>query len=889
MGEVYRARDPRLNRVIAIKVLPAATAANPKRRARFEREAQSIAALSHPNIVTIFSVEEAEGLLFLTMEYVDGKPLSDVIVKGGMPLSQILALAIPLTDAIGAAHEKGITHRDLKPANVMVSTDGRVKVLDFGLAKLMQASASEMVMCGVSTDTLTDEGRIVGTVAYMSPEQAEGKPLDHRSDIFSLGVMFYEMGTGERPFKGDSAASTIASILRDAPPPITAVNGVLPRDLAVIVRRSLAKNPEHRTQSAKDLRNQLEDLRHAVNAGELPAPVSEVASAGSRPRTPRSVWAVAGGAVIAAALLAGFVTWMWTATRRVPDTPVITQVNRFTHEPGVYEWPTWSSDGRSLAYASDRNGNLNIYVQRVDGGGAFRVTNDDSENFQPAFSPDGSQIAFVSTRASRTRMIRIGQRIGTVEARTYGGDVWVVPTLGGQAQKLAPDGNFPTWHPRERKVAYVSGPEQHRSILEVLQEGGTPRTVLSSDVSSWEIVRIEYSPDAHWMTFETAESEIMIMPLSLDGGRPRRLLIGVGHAWDPSGTRLYYSTRDPGGGTRLQSIAIDQRTGTTTGQSATVGLMTGLLRDLVMSPNGDQLAVSEAEGSMNLTRLPLNAAGNAPEGPENVLSAGQVLDGQPSVSPDSKRIAYTSNRLGRNQIWIADIDGSIRTDLQLPGSDVSTEGAHWWPPDGSRLIVSRTVVVGNTSLWSIASDGSDAKELLSPPDMFNNAEGWPVSPSGRTLVYGAIVNGHSQLFDYDLSARAATQLTFSSDDKFNAVFSPDGQWLTYASNANGSGQLWRIPSKGGQPEPLTNGADRVRHMFYSRDGHWLYFQPNHLNIYRMPADGGPARQVTHFPESGLLIEEPTISPDGRYLVYCRRTGGSSLWVLRLGNAQSQVR
>jgi TolB protein len=436
-------------------------------------------------------------------------------------------------------------------------------------------------------------------------------------------------------------------------------------------------------------------------------------------------------------------------------------------------------------------------------------------------------------------------------------------------------------------VAYVSGPEQHRSILEVPEEGGTPKTVLSSDSSSWEIVRIEYSPDARWMTFETAESQIMILPL--DGGRARRLVPGVGHAWDPSGSRLYYSTRDPRGGTRVQFIAIDERTGTTTGQPVTVGLMTGLLRDLVISHNGEQLAVSEAEGSMNMTLLPLNAAGSAPGGPEKVLSAGQVLDGQPSVSLDSKRIAYTSNRLGRNQIWIANVDGGLPYDLQLPGSDVSTEGPHWLPPDGGRLLVLRTVVVGKASLWSIAADGSDAEPLLSAPEVSNNAEGWPVAPDGRTLVYGAIVNGHSQLFTFDFSTKAVKQLTFSSDDKFNAVFSPNGLWVTYASNANGSGQLWRIPLNGGQPGQLTNGSDRVRHMFYSRDGRWLYFQPNHLNIYRMLADGGqPVEQVTHFPESGLLLEEPTITPDGRYLVYCRRNGGSSLWVLRLGNTHTQA-
>ena len=249
MGEVYRARDPRLKRDIAIKVLPDTTAADPERCARLEREAQSIAALNHPNIVTIHSVEEADGVLFLTMEYVDGKSLSELIVKGGLPLAQILKLAIPLADAISAAHQKGITHRDLKPANVMVTPDGRAKVLDFGLAKLMEATPVEIGVTGLPTAALTGEGRIVGTVAYMSPEQAEGRPIDHRSDIFSLGVMLYEMATGERPFKGDTSVSVISSIVKDTPRSVTEINPALPRDVGRIVRRALAKDPEYRYQN----------------------------------------------------------------------------------------------------------------------------------------------------------------------------------------------------------------------------------------------------------------------------------------------------------------------------------------------------------------------------------------------------------------------------------------------------------------------------------------------------------------------------------------------------------------------------------------------------------------------------------------------------------------
>jgi len=225
--------------------------------------------------------------------------------------------------------------------------------------------------------------------------------------------------------------------------------------------------------------------------------------------------------------------------------------------------------------------------------------------------------------------------------------------------------------------------------------------------------------------------------------------------------------------------------------------------------------------------------------------------------------------------------------LQLPGDDLSAVGARWHP-DCRRLLVQRLFPNGKLSLWWIAADASSFEELTSPPSLFNNAEGWPIAPDGRKMVYGAIVDGHSQLFEFDLSTRHVRQLTVSGDDKFSAVWSPDGRWLVYTSNANGSNQLWRMPADGGQAEPLTKGDDRVRHMFYSPDGRWLYFQPNHLNIYRMPADGGPVQQVTHFQESGLFLEEPTISPDGRYLVYCRSNGGSSLWVLRLGNVQTEV-
>jgi serine/threonine protein kinase len=264
MGEVYRARDPRLGRDVAVKVLLRQVASDPERMARFQREARAVAALNHPHIVTIFSVEEAEGRQFLTMELIEGEPLDRVISAGGLPAEQIVEIARALADALAAAHEKGIVHRDLKPANVMLTQDGRVKVLDFGLAKdVREANAGELAR---TSEGNTQVGMVMGTPAYMSPEQISGRSLDHRTDIFSLGVVMHEMATGRPPFEGGSSAELVSAILRDTPAPVTDIRSDLPADLARIIRRCLEKQPQHRVQTARDVSNELRGLAQQVPA-----------------------------------------------------------------------------------------------------------------------------------------------------------------------------------------------------------------------------------------------------------------------------------------------------------------------------------------------------------------------------------------------------------------------------------------------------------------------------------------------------------------------------------------------------------------------------------------------------------------------------------------------
>ncbi len=269
MGEVFAAEDSKLKRIVALKVLHADMAANPERRKRFEREAKAIAALDHPNIVTVFSVEEADGIHFITMQLVEGKTLAELIPRKGMAQKQFFELAIPIVDAVSAAHQRGIIHRDLKPQNIMVSSDGRVRILDFGLAKLREERSSEETD-DLPTADLTAVGKIMGTVAYMSPEQVQGQILDHRSDIFSLGVILFEMITGRRPFKGNTSVALMSSILRDTPRSVTDLKGGLPRQLGRIIRHCLEDDPERRFQTAVDVRNELVELKAELDSGETP-------------------------------------------------------------------------------------------------------------------------------------------------------------------------------------------------------------------------------------------------------------------------------------------------------------------------------------------------------------------------------------------------------------------------------------------------------------------------------------------------------------------------------------------------------------------------------------------------------------------------------------------
>jgi len=431
MGEVYAAEDRRLHRLVALKILPPSTAADPERLARFRREAQAIAALNHPNVVTIYSVEEADGTPFLTMELVDGHTLATLTPSGGFALHELLKIAVPLVDAVSSAHAQGVVHRDLKPANVMIGAGGRVKVLDFGLAKLRQdalTAAGAMTMTGGG---LTAAHDVFGTPAYMSPEQAEGRAVDHRTDVFSLGIVLYEMATGMRPFRGDTAMAVISSILKDPTPPLLQQRPDLPPDLDRILRRCLAKDPERRYQTAIDLRNELDDLQQQVSA-----PVGVATRALERSRFGRGGIA----ALLAIAVLGAAAYYLATLRDGAPrkgEESLPATFAQLTSQPGAELFSSLSPDGRWIVYAGEGDGNRDIYLHSTSGQTPINLTADSpADDAQPAFSPDGELIAFRSSRD--------------------GGGIFVMGRTGEAVRRITRGGFNPAWSHDGKQIAYTA-------------------------------------------------------------------------------------------------------------------------------------------------------------------------------------------------------------------------------------------------------------------------------------------------------------------------------------------------------------------------------------------------------------------------------------------------
>ncbi len=692
MGEVYRAKDTRLGRDVALKVLSGRLTTNAGARERFERESKAVAALSHPNILALYDVGLEGDTAWAVTELLEGHTLRKALQPGSLPIRKALDYATQVGKGLVAAHEKGIIHRDLKPENLFVTRSGHVKILDFGLAKLSLADSDEAGPASISNEGQTEPGRILGTVGYMSPEQARGQTADARSDIFSLGAILYEMLSGKRAFHRDSGIDTLSAILKEEPPDLVLTNQLVPPGLDRLVRHCLEKDPALRFQTARDLVFDLETLSGESLSGSLGiAPPSGGVSFWMRSRAFLGMALVAGLAAGAAWILATRVGG------RTPGPPRLT-FQRLTSQPGGETKPALSPDGETVAFVSTASGNRDIWVQRVGSDKAIDLTADSSvDEMDPAFSPDGSLIAFHSDRD--------------------GGGLFVMGPLGESVRRVTAGGFSPDWTPDGKEIVYadeeITSPLlRSRSRLWAANvASGQKRPLVATDG-----VEPAVSPHglrvAYWgLKGDTAQRDVYTIPLAgLEDGEAAvpvtdDAAVDVSPFWSPDGKTLYFGS-DRGGSFNLWRVPIDERTGRTRGEPEPVtlpttweGIFPGSFRG---ARSRSRIAFTAPAELMTIEKVTLDPADLSSAGPPVVLRRGSAMFLDLEISPDGSTLATRTQGAAENLCVLTADGSSLR---QLTRDSFRNRWARW-SPDGQRIFFysNRSGAYG---VWTIKPDGSD--------------------------------------------------------------------------------------------------------------------------------------------------------------------------------------
>ena len=731
MGEVWRARDHRIRRDVAVKVLPQEFAAGDDRVKRFEQEARAAGRLNHPGLVTIYDVGTTGGMPYIVMELLEGQTLREALEDAApaqLPLRKTIDYAIQTANALAVAHANGIIHRDLKPENLFVTTDGRVKILDFGLAKLA-ADIHEADGRSGSGRGLTSTGMVVGTPGYMSPEQVRAVAvIDHRTDIFSFGAVLYEMITGQRAFDRPSAVETMHAVLSDEPTPLEAP---MPAALEATLRRCLEKDPRRRFQSAADLAFHLQTLadvqRSRTGTGAVPIP---------RPFRSAMPFRIAAAVALVFALAAGAL--LWRVLRGARPAPPRTY-QQLTSADGMETFPTFAPDGKSFAYVSRQTGNRDIYVQRVDGRIGLDITAESAaDDSEPAFSPDGAQIAFRSERD--------------------GGGIFVMGVAGDSPRRLTNFGHNPSWSPDGTKLVFatedveMSPSVRGRSseLWTVDLSTSTPRPLVQAGKGGPDFgrdsdaVQPSWSPHgkriAFWGIAKPPSEYRGIWTIDPNASEPKKTVVRVtsgmallwNPVWSPDGKYLYYGS-DADGTLNLWRVAIDEETGRPGGAPESMALPASVAGDFAFAKTGE-LAYVAVTSLYRILAMPLDAeAGTI--GPYRQLFSGsqEIVGYQPSA--DGTKIAYTKDTGTEDDIFIADADGVRTRQLTQGARDRSVQ----WAPDGETLYFNSSREGGTAaSIWSIRADGSGRTRITDDADL--QALGvrglfQPVpSPDGRTLI-----------------------------------------------------------------------------------------------------------------------------------------------------------
>jgi eukaryotic-like serine/threonine-protein kinase len=791
MGEVYRARDTRLGRDVALKILPADVAGDPSRRQRFELEARAVAALNHPNIVAIYDVAFEDRAAFIVSELVQGETLRGVIERGPVPVRRALDVAVQIADGLAAAHAANIAHRDLKPENLMLTADGRVKILDFGLAKPISRAAAPPD--ATQTMALTDPGSIVGTTSYMSPEQASGNAdLDGRSDQFSLGLIVHEMITAKRAFQKPTAAETLVAIIREDPAPLPES---LPGPLRWSLERCLSKDPAQRYEATRDLFLELRQWRdHAseITTASSAGP-AHFGAQGSKPR--RTSLFLLGA--IAAGLIAGIaLALVWLEAPLAPARYI-----PFATEPGIQTLPAWSPTGDRIAYSSEVDGVFQILVRKIGSSTPSQITRQDASCFLPFWSPDGTRIYY------------------TVDRQGLDRSLWSTGVAGGDAEKvldgvpeaaIAPDG--------KTLVVAAHQPDNTYALMLSSPPGAPPRPFPQASISQlreafeWQFV-FQFTKDGKYLGLLTdvrAKSEFWKIPM--DGGAPEVLVQGrdmgefsTGFNWLPDGS-IVWSSNSSGGDGHLT------RRDLRSGEDREITSGVSQERHHTLSPDGRTLAFQTGETGYDLIEVPLDGTP-----PASVLATDRN-EVAPGWAPDGVHFVYATNRDGGNEIWLRN-----RRD----GSERMIVSAHDFPdgksdgfldceisPDGSRVAY-RRFAGAKVEIWisSLAGD-TPARLYNDPRNVFQRGASW--SPDGNWIAYYSTYNGKPAVLKIRVGANHEPELVGYAADLNPVRWSPRGDWIAWNDGhklvlASPDGKQNRIVS---QKQWLTYG--------WSLDGTSLY-------------------------------------------------------------------
>ena len=862
MGEVYRARDTRLDRDVAIKVLSGDRAADARSRERFEREARAISKLAHPHICVLYDVGHATVVgdvewPYLVMELVDGETLAARLTRGALPLDRAVTCAIQIAEPLGAAHARGIIHRDLKPANIMLGADGAVKVLDFGLAKLMEPDASSR-----RDDVgLSEAGRIAGTAAYMSPEQAAGGRVDARSDIFSFGAVLYEMTTGTRAFAGNTIADIVASVLQARPTPPAQITASMPRELERLILRCLQREPDRRNQTMLDVRNELMEIERELAPRRVAA------------LTAVRYWRRGrlAAAVGAAALALAAATWvLWRGSVQVPPMRVLPVAILAGYEM----MPALSPDGEQVAFAwnGDKGArNFDLYVSIIGSPVVHRITSDPAHDVNPSWSPDGRQIAFVRHRLT-----------------DRAGHVYVISPLGGAERKVSDFGvtiaDDPIFSPVGQiawsagghyiaagRATALPGSSERSGIYLIPTQGGQPRLLARAHASGHHRDPA-FSPGGRRLAylacntaFRRAACDVMIIDLNsqLRGAGPSRRLTSMaadmaGLAWTRDGEGLVFGSGRAPYVFHLWRVATDAQRPPERIEVAGAGAG----RPAIV-PSRNRLVFERRTIDPDIYRF-------GPTGPPRATIVSSFPDFNASFSPDGARIVYASSRSGgMADIWVADADGS--TPRQLTHDPSRFHAAPRWSPDGRAIAFASRGADGQSQIWTIEADGGNRRQITRGP-----GEKWYPSWSrrGAWIYFTKDEGAGPNIWRIAAAGGRDVQLTRLGGDM--GLESADGRSLVYKLRSDRSGTpLLTLPLTGGSSATLRDcvygfsvGSKGVYYYPCRPDPFaWTMTQSDPLELRVIAPATGQDRLVGSLIGVADRFWGPVVSPDGTEFLY----------------------